>query len=750
MKILSCHITGFGKFVNRAFDMSKPIVVCKQENGWGKTTLADFIECMFYGLDNGRKTSVSENFRMKYEPWSGARYGGAIIIEESGKTYRIERYFGKTPSADTARVFDGNNMVCYDFGERAERLGETLFGVDRESYRKTAYIPQGITEETPLTGDIKSKLLSVLSSTPTDSGAQKATERLDAAERALRAKRRPAKGKLDEIEERLTYLETQKADCIRASQTLRAQRETLAQYAQKMQGYTAELNKLSTLLEEYTRRGEMAANDAARKEIETTYQTAAAALQELKAFFGAIDPASLNTEGLEQGVTEYYRLKGEVAEAENKLSALYAGGRERQMLQTQLTACEKTLESYEMLARSQEKKEKREKKDAHTQGRYARKRRKRGMLLLFISFCVAVVGAVLTESSKGFGIALLVVGALGTLYGFGIVYRHTRGLPSARKQKLVFDDPEIAARYKATREETDELLQKLSQYPADTEKEYAYLAKETEDKKLRIAQLESAISGFIGNFRFEAVYDYRAALSRIKESVADYVRYGQSLQDSAQKLSTLAPAQNGGVIADYSRADMENLVARRNRLEEERERLRGEYARLSAEADGLETRAFQLREYQGEEMRLEEERARLERRLTAIRAAKEILTRARANMATRYLDPVESKCRRYAEILGFAPTALLRFNGEGVPVMEENASLRAMGYYSTGLKELLDFCVRIALAETLFTTRRPPLILDDPFANLDDEKTVRVKTLVKELSNNYQIIYFTCKQERTL
>ena len=119
MRILSCHITGFGKFVNRAFDLSQPIVVCKQENGWGKTTLADFIECMFYGLDNGRKSSVTENFRAKYEPWSNARYGGAIIIEENGKTYRIERFFGKTPSLDTVRVFDGNNMACYDFGERA-------------------------------------------------------------------------------------------------------------------------------------------------------------------------------------------------------------------------------------------------------------------------------------------------------------------------------------------------------------------------------------------------------------------------------------------------------------------------------------------------------------------------------------------------------------------------------------------------------------------------------------------------------
>ena len=749
MRILSCHITGFGKFVNRAFDLSQPIVVCKQENGWGKTTLADFIECMFYGLDNGRKSSVTENFRAKYEPWSNARYGGAIIIEENGKTYRIERFFGKTPSLDTVRVFDGNNMACYDFGERAERLGESLFGVDRESYRRTAYIPQGGTQEEPLTGDIKSKLLSILSSTAPESGAQKAMDRLDAAERALRAKRKPAKGKLDEIDEKLAHLQTQKVDGIRAMQSLRAQKETLAVYTQKMQNYTAELSKLSAMIEEYTRRGELAANRAARKEMETTYAGANAALQELKTFFGEISPASLNTEGLENAVSEFYTLKSEIERAENQLATLSAKERERQMLQTQLSACEKTLESYEALANAQVKQDKKARREERLAGRYDKKRRKRGMFILFIAFCVAVVGAVLTESVKGLGIALLAIGVIGTLYGFGTVYRHTKGLPSARRPKLKFDDPEIAARYESTRAEADELLLKLAQYPQDAEKEYTALAEGTEAKRARAAQLENAIQGFIANFRFEAVYDYRAALSRIKESVADYLKYSEASKVYAEKLAAIAPARESGIIAEYSQTEMENILARRNAIEQDRERLRGEYARLTAETETLENRAFALKEYQAEEARLTEEKARLERRLLAVRSAKEVLTRARANMATRYLEPIENHCKRYAQILGFGG-GTMRFNGEGVPMLEETASLRSLGYYSTGMRELLDFCVRIALAETLFTTRRPTLVLDDPFANLDDEKTARAKALVQELSKKYQILYFTCKQDRTL
>ncbi len=749
MRILSCHISGFGKFVNRAFDLSKPIVVCKQENGWGKTTLADFIECMFYGLDNGRKSSVEENLRMKYEPWSNARYGGAMVFEENGKTYRVERFFGKTPSGDTVRVFDGNNMACYDFGERADRLGEMLFGVDRESYRRSAYIPQGETTAQPLTGDIKSKLLAILSSTAPENGAQKAMDRLDAAERALRAKRRPAKGKLDEIDEQLAYLEAQKADCIRASQTWRMQKETLAAYTQKIQNYTAELQKLSTLTEEYARRGELAANRAARREMETTYAGASAALEDLRIFFGEIPPASINTEGLENAVKEFYILKDELEKTETTLANLSAKEKDKQMLQTQLAACQKTIESYELLVRAQEKQENQDKRQARAEGRFAKKRRKRGMLVLFIGFCLAVVGAVLVDSVKPLGIGLLAVGVLGSLYGFAVVYKNTKGLPSARKPKLKFDDPEIAAKYDATKAEEAELMQKLAEMDGEAGQDYATLLSETESKKERALQLEKAIRDFVSNFRFEAVYDYRAALSRIKESVEDYTKYSQAVQTYGDKLSALGPVEESGIIAEYSQTEIESISARKVSIESERERLREEYARLYAEAEALEKRAFALKDYQAEQLRLGEEKARLERRLYAIRSAKELLTRARANMATRYLDPIANHCRRYAQILGFGG-GQMQFTGEGLPVLEENAALRPLGYYSAGMRELLDFCVRVALAETLFTTYRPPLILDDPFANLDDEKTARAKALVQELSKKYQILYFTCKQERTL
>jgi len=92
----------------------------------------------------------------------------------------------------------------------------------------------------------------------------------------------------------------------------------------------------------------------------------------------------------------------------------------------------------------------------------------------------------------------------------------------------------------------------------------------------------------------------------------------------------------------------------------------------------------------------------------------------------------------------------LRFAADGAPLFEENGKLYTVDYYSVGWKELIGFCTRLALVEAVFLKDAPVLILDDPFANLDDRKTDKAKRLVKELSSKYQIVYLTCKKERSL
>ena len=81
---------------------------------------------------------------------------------------------------------------------------------------------------------------------------------------------------------------------------------------------------------------------------------------------------------------------------------------------------------------------------------------------------------------------------------------------------------------------------------------------------------------------------------------------------------------------------------------------------------------------------------------------------------------------------------------------EKDGMMRSEKYLSSGEKSLCAFCFRMALTDNLYEAEKPFIVLDDPFVFLDAEHFERVKKLISELSERFQIIYFTCHESRTL
>ena len=243
MKILSCYITGFGCFVNQGFDFTQNVNVMKADNGFGKTTLAAFIEAMFYGLEASRNRGIEDNARLKYLPWSGAAFGGSLVFLYKNRRYTIERTFGKNPSADDCKLYDENRSLCKISGGNGESLGEKFFGVDRESFEKTAFIPQGDVRMQEGAPDTLLARLSAIFSSESERGDVRAMARLEEAERKLRAKRKPSKGKIDEIEEQLLSLSLAQVEAEKAKQ----EAERLRQELQQMQGAGLRSNQKEVL-----------------------------------------------------------------------------------------------------------------------------------------------------------------------------------------------------------------------------------------------------------------------------------------------------------------------------------------------------------------------------------------------------------------------------------------------------------------------------------------------------------------------
>jgi DNA repair exonuclease SbcCD ATPase subunit len=117
--------------------------------------------------------------------------------------------------------------------------------------------------------------------------------------------------------------------------------------------------------------------------------------------------------------------------------------------------------------------------------------------------------------------------------------------------------------------------------------------------------------------------------------------------------------------------------------------------------------------------------------------------RATIRTATRYLE------RRMVVDLEKVTAGRYR----RVQVDDENLSLRVyapergdwvdVSQLSQGTLDTVYLAARIGLVRLVTGDRRPPLILDDPFVTLDDQRARRALELLHEISTDFQVIYLT-------
>ena len=156
MKITKIHIESFGKLSQYDLDLQDGLNTIMEENGWGKSTLAAYLRVMFYGLSGERKQGYSENERKKYTPWNKGAFGGSVEFEKGGTRYILTRSFGQKDKDCTFRLQDADTLLeSKDF---SEKIGEELFGIDRDSFGKTSFIDHEAIHYAGINSDIESKV----------------------------------------------------------------------------------------------------------------------------------------------------------------------------------------------------------------------------------------------------------------------------------------------------------------------------------------------------------------------------------------------------------------------------------------------------------------------------------------------------------------------------------------------------------------------------------------------------------------
>lgn len=144
MRIITAHIYGYGKLVNRTFNFREGMNLILGYNETGKSTLMSFIKAMLYGHKKnereGKDGTIPEN--KKYKPWETDNYGGYLILEtDENKILRVERDFN-SKSLTVYNEYNEDITNEFSYSKESGMLGQDLLGMDFECFTNSSFMCQ--------------------------------------------------------------------------------------------------------------------------------------------------------------------------------------------------------------------------------------------------------------------------------------------------------------------------------------------------------------------------------------------------------------------------------------------------------------------------------------------------------------------------------------------------------------------------------------------------------------------------------
>ncbi len=316
MKLISCYIENFGGLSQYRVKFEDGLTVIQEHNGFGKTTLAEFLRAMFYGFP--RASSKGLGKRKKYTPWNGGKFGGTLDFEYEGVCYRIERSFGATPARDRFVLYDLE--TGRESNRFTQQIGLELFQLDADSFERSTYMPQIHDTSSLTTNTIQAKLGDLVEDTNDINNFDKAVE-------ALKSKRssfvpfRGNGGTVADANREITRLQN-------ALDAAAGKPGELAEVQNQIAQMEQQLVAQKTELEDVRKQITLTAQGAARREIRKQYQDklreyneTLTVATELEQRFPAGVPTEQDMETLEQAVEQLAILAGQELTTQADLNA---------------------------------------------------------------------------------------------------------------------------------------------------------------------------------------------------------------------------------------------------------------------------------------------------------------------------------------------------------------------------------------------------------------------------------------------
>lgn len=806
MKLIKCYIENFGLLRTTEFNFSKGLNCCISDNGTGKTTLTAFIEAMLYGIGDTRRQSLDENPRRKYYPWQGGRFGGSLTLEVGKKKYTIERSFGTRPADDTFRLIETDSgKVSYEYGED---IGEKLFGIDRDGFLRTVFLSEKNLQGKNDNKSISAKLSDLVGVDGDVGGFDDAIKLLDERRRYYFKKGNTGeianvKERINECQRRIDAIsrieaEAEEKEARLKELTAEKDRLTTLEREQKMKldgiGRQKERSAheerycamLEALGKEKERFGEVCSFFA--KGLPTTAQIDGARDAYVEA--RRLKDEALSESGNEEYVSlgEFFKSGTNFAEiADVERSAELAEERSRELVAIRNGFDKCSLEMRALFGDKAPKREELEKAKSKSKGGFSLAK----AIIAFVGILIAI-GGIIIGNTYGY-----IASAVGVVIAIVASVLAVKGGKS--KEALAFIREYGESDCDCIKEELEKITKKLDRYESLTAEKATVQARADEE----YSTLTLKVCTFLERFPVTAADSPLEAVRLIKQKYTAYYSLAQAdetkesgkvaklerseaLLKSAEGFLTYFPTKSSEPFAEIrdKLSDYNYLKASVARLEREcdvyavkygvtgritsadagteasvnatltelAERLKSlsaEYALVERELNIARAEIEKKDEYEMAKEELEELYAKHVESLEIIKKTSLCLREACDNITSKYLGKTKEKFLEYSNLIsGLEGEYTLSTSFELAKT--ERGESHGIESYSRGTRDLYALGLRLALVDALYEKESPFIILDDPFAALDDAKLERAKVLLKTIGKTKQILYFTCSKSREI
>ena len=748
MKLISCYIENFGGLQNFSLEFSSTITVINEPNGFGKTTFAAFIRTMFYGFPRNSKT-MGKNDRKKFIPWQSGTFGGNIVFEHEGQSYRVERTFGATPKSDTFTLYKLDPLTkCDDF---SEQLGLDIFGLDADSFERSTYMPQMRENSSFATAGIQAKLGNLVEDTNDINSFDDAVERLK-KERNKKLGHNKNSGMVLEIQRRIAELELKIRELVVKKTRLSDVAEESAKLENEISKETSQVEKLR---EELSR----AYSAEVRKELEKQHKKLLQDKAELESQLSIYEEKCTNAPNEDE-----FKAYSKMIEKLTADKALLGGMKKELEGET----LDDKLPTIEELDKNREKLSQIDDLRRITVVSTTSKKKTSALPIGLLGIALVVVAVVLfVMKNYALGAAAVAVGAVLLI---GAVYlsiknmvssqmASARNLPSAETEakiaKLEAEVRDFVSLYDVQEEnlfdalsvlktklERAQKLEKIALTVNNLQEEVSsneqsvlhFLSKHTQISSQSLA--ESFNQLYIKTRQEASVY--ADLLKRKAETNAELDAF---VKQNAQKLGT--PMADETIDTEQLKLSEGRLIASINDKNRTLSDLKLMLRNLQNETDLIP-------ELEDEMRRLEQQKNQTIYKGEILDKTMEFLTTARDSLSMSYLGTVKKNFVKYMQQLSQETGDTLFVDRDFEVTLERRGVARELGYFSAGYSDIVMLCMRFALVDALFPDTKPFIILDDPFINLDDSNTKKAIDLLKRLGEDRQIIYLVCNSSRSV